>query len=124
MGRSPERLYARPALGVACQASPNADELWKFTDTNDGTADKKELFAGLLPGRRQRDAGYFQFPVAYGNITNSDQFEPDLNITWGAPVLIADMQGGRVIETRRSALGARRSALGIEPRNPHLRSCC
>ena len=38
--------------------------------------------------------GYFQFPVAYGNFTYPEQFEPDLNITWGAPVLIADMQGG------------------------------
>jgi mono/diheme cytochrome c family protein/glucose/arabinose dehydrogenase len=38
--------------------------------------------------------GYFQLPIAYGNFTNPEQFEPDLNITWGAPVLIADMQGG------------------------------
>ena len=38
--------------------------------------------------------GYFQFPVAYGNINYPEQFEPDLNITWGAPVLVADMQGG------------------------------
>ena len=38
--------------------------------------------------------GYFQFPVAYGNFTYPEQFEPDLNIIWGAPVLIADMQGG------------------------------
>ena len=38
--------------------------------------------------------GYFQFPIVYGNFNYPDQFEPDLNITWGAPVLIADMQGG------------------------------
>ncbi len=39
--------------------------------------------------------GYFQFPVVYGNFGwQPDQFEPDLNIIWGAPVLIADMQGG------------------------------
>lgn len=38
--------------------------------------------------------GYFQFPIHYGNFTYPEQFEPDLNITWGAPVLIADMQGG------------------------------
>jgi mono/diheme cytochrome c family protein len=134
----------------------NADELYKFTDTNgDGTADKKELFAtgmghllnvehqesGLMwamdnwmystinvvrlrwtpngvlkepTGSNQGQwgvtqdnygkvwfqsgasgmPGYFQTPVAYGNFTYPDQFEPDLNITWGAPVLIADMQGG------------------------------
>ena len=134
----------------------NADEVWKYTDTNnDNVADKKELFAtgmgrvmnvehqesGLTwgldnwiystinpvrlrwtPTGVQREPtganggqwgvtqdnygkmwfqagasgmpGYFQLPVAYGNFTNPDQFEPDLNITWGAPVLIADMQGG------------------------------
>jgi mono/diheme cytochrome c family protein/glucose/arabinose dehydrogenase len=39
--------------------------------------------------------GYFQFPVVYGNFAwQPDQFEEDLNIIWGAPVLIADMQGG------------------------------
>ena len=54
---------------------------------------------------------YFQVPVVYGNFAPGaqgggggnqappdpnqfQQFEPDLNITWGAPVLIADMQGG------------------------------
>jgi hypothetical protein len=41
--------------------------------------------------------GYFQLPIAYGNFTNPDQFENDLNITWGAPVLIADMQGGMTV---------------------------
>ncbi len=134
----------------------NADEVWKFTDTNaDGTADKKELFATGLgrllnvehqesgftwgmdnwiystinsarvrwtPGGVLREPtgsnggqwgttqdnygklwfqagasgmpGYFQLPVVYGNFSYPEQFEPDLNIIWGAPVLIADMQGG------------------------------
>ena len=134
----------------------NADEVWKYTDTNgDGTADKKELFAtgfgrvmnvehqegGLTwtmdnwmystintvrlrwtPNGVMREPtgsnqgqwsvtqdnygkqwfqagasgmpGYFQTPVAYGNFNYPEQFEPNLNIIWGAPVLIADMQGG------------------------------
>jgi mono/diheme cytochrome c family protein/glucose/arabinose dehydrogenase len=134
----------------------NADEVWKFTDSNgDGTADKKELFATGLgrllnvehqesgftwgmdnwiystinsarvrwtPGGVLREPtgsnggqwgttqdnygkiwfqagasgmpGYFQLPVVYGNFSYPEQFEPDLNIIWGAPVLIADMQGG------------------------------
>jgi mono/diheme cytochrome c family protein/glucose/arabinose dehydrogenase len=38
--------------------------------------------------------GYFQLPIAYGNFNYPQQFEEDLNITWGAPVRIADMQGG------------------------------
>ncbi len=38
--------------------------------------------------------GYFQFPIVYGNFNYPQQFENDLNITWGAPVRVADMQGG------------------------------
>ncbi len=134
----------------------NADEVWKYTDTDgDGSADKKELFTtgfGRLANVEHQEAGlfwamdnwmystinqfrvrwtphgilreptgsngaqwgatqdnygkvwfqggasgmpgYFQFPVVYGNFTYPDQFEPDLSITWGAPVRIADMQGG------------------------------
>jgi mono/diheme cytochrome c family protein/glucose/arabinose dehydrogenase len=134
----------------------NADEVWKYTDTNgDNVADKKELFAtgmGRLMNVEHQESGlfwaldnwlystinpvrlrwtptdvlreptgsngaqwgatqdnygkiwfqagasgmpgYFQFPVVYGNYSFPEQFEPNLNITWGAPVLIADMQGG------------------------------
>ena len=38
--------------------------------------------------------GYFQFPVHYGNFAPPDQFEPDLEIVWGAPILIGDIQAG------------------------------
>ena len=134
----------------------NADEVWKYTDTNgDGVADKKELFAtgfgragnmesqqaslfwamdnwlystvnafrlrwtpnGLLKeptgpnssqwgvtqdndgkvwfqGGASGVPGYFQFPVHYGNFAPPDQFEPDLNIVWGAPIRIGDIQAG------------------------------
>ena len=134
----------------------NSDEVYKYTDTNnDGTADKKELFAtglGRLLNVEHQESGfiwaldnwiystinsarirwtptgvlreptgsnggqwgvtqdsygkvwfqagasgmpgYFQFPIAYGNFTYPQQFEPELNLTWGAPVRIADMQGG------------------------------
>ena len=134
----------------------NADEVWKYTDTDaDGVADKKELFAtsfgragnmesqqaslfwamdnwlystvnafrlrwtpnGLLKeptgpnssqwgvtqdndgkvwfqGGASGMPGYFQFPVHYGNFAPPDQFEPDLNIVWGAPILIGDIQAG------------------------------
>ena len=134
----------------------DADEVWKFTDTNgDGTADKKELFAtgfgrsgnvehqqsflfwamdnwlystvnafrarwtpagvvreptgsnGAQWGVTQDNEGkvwfqggasglpaYFQFPVVYGNFSVPNQFEKDFDIPWGAPVRIADMQGG------------------------------
>jgi len=134
----------------------NADEVWKYTDTNaDGVADKKELFAtkfgragnmesqqsslfwamdnwlystvnafrlrwtpdGLLreptgpnssqwgitqdnegkvwfQGGATGMVGYFQFPIHYGNFAAPDQFEPDLNIVWGAPIRIGDIQAG------------------------------
>jgi mono/diheme cytochrome c family protein/glucose/arabinose dehydrogenase len=134
----------------------NADEVWKYSDTDgDGVADKKELFAtnfgragnmesqqaslfwamdnwlystvnafrlrwtpnGLLkeptgPNSSQWGVtqdndgkvwfqggasglpGYFQFPVHYGNFAPPDQFEPDLNIVWGAPIRIGDIQAG------------------------------
>ena len=134
----------------------DADEVWKYTDTNnDGMADKKEFFAagfgragnvehqqafltwtmdnwlystvnafrarwtpkgvlreptgsnGAQWGVTQDNDGkmwfqggasgmpcYFQFPVVYGNFNVPDQFEAELQIPWGAPVRIADMQGG------------------------------
>ncbi len=137
----------------------NADEVWKFTDTNsDGVADTKELFttnfgrAGNVehqqshlawgmdnwmystynafrvrwtPSGVQREPtgsngaqwgvtqdnfgkmyfqggasgmpGYFQFPVHYGNFDIADRFEPNLTTTWGAPMILADMQGGMPI---------------------------
>jgi mono/diheme cytochrome c family protein len=134
----------------------NADEVWKYTDTNaDGVADRKELFTanfgrastmesqpsslfwamdnwlystvnafrlrwtpnGLLkettgPNGAQWGVtqdnqgkvhfqhgasglpGYFQFPVHYGAFPWPDQLEPNLNIVWGAPILIGDIRAG------------------------------
>ena len=135
----------------------NADEVWKFTDTNqDGVADRKDLFttgfgrvlnvehqeSGLtwamdnwmystinqvrlrlapdggvikeptganssqwgvtqdnygkvwFQGGASGMPGYFQFPVVYGFFRHPEQFEPNLDVLWGAPVLIGDMQGG------------------------------
>ncbi len=134
----------------------NADEVWKYIDTNgDGVADRKELFIagfgragnlehqqasllwamdnwmystvnayrirwtpnGILKeptgpnggqwGVTQDNQGkvyfqggasgipaYFQFPIHYGNFSVPDQLEPNLNITWGAPILIGDIQAG------------------------------
>ncbi|MGH9308231.1 MAG: DUF7133 domain-containing protein, partial [Vicinamibacterales bacterium] len=136
----------------------NADEVWKFTDTNkDGVADKKELFTsgfgrsgnvehqqaflmwgmdnwlystvnafrvrrtpkgvlreptgpnGAQWGATQDNEGklwfqggasglpsYFQFPIHYGSfpVPADQQFETDFAIPWGAPVRVADMQGG------------------------------
>ena len=32
---------------------------------------------GVVPGRGERDAGYFQFPIHYGNFDIPERFEPD-----------------------------------------------
>ena len=64
---------------------PNSSQ-WGVTQDNDG----KVWFQGGASGL----PGYFQFPVHYGNFTPPDQFEPDLNIMWGAPILIGDIQAG------------------------------
>ena len=134
----------------------NADEVWRYTDTDgDGRADKKELFAtnfgrsanlehqegslfwamdnwmystvnpfrvrwspngvlreptgfnGAQWGATQDDDGKtwfqggasglpssFQFPIVYGNIDVQDQYETGFDVPWGAPVKLADMQGG------------------------------
>ena len=49
--------------------------------------------------------GYFQFPVHYGKFATPDQFEPDLNILWGAPILTGDIQAGTTA-TRASPDGS------------------
>ncbi len=64
---------------------PNGAQ-WGATQDNDG----KVWFQGGASGM----PGYFQFPVHYGNFASPDQFEPDLNIVWGAPILIGDIQAG------------------------------
>ena len=64
---------------------PNSSQ-WGVTQDNDG----KVWFQGGASGM----PGYFQFPVHYGNFTPPDQFEPDLNIMWGAPILVGDIQAG------------------------------
>ena len=64
---------------------PNSSQ-WGVTQDNYG----KVYFQGGASGM----PGYFQFPVHYGNFAAPAQFEPDLNILWGAPILIGDMMQG------------------------------
>ena len=51
---------------------------------------------GVVSGRRQRHAGLLPVPDSLRQLraVASEQFEPSLNITWGAPILIGDMQAG------------------------------
>lgn len=150
----------------------NAQEVWKYTDTNgDGVADKKELFdtgygrlaniegqeafltwtldnwmystynafrarwtpQGVIKeptGNNRGEWGVtqdndgkiwfesgapgvpvsFQFPIVYGNFTVPDELEPDFRIPWGAPVRVADMQGG--LNATRMPDGSLKSVTG------------
>ena len=72
--------------GVLREPTGSNGGQWGVTQDNYG----KMMFQAGASGM----PGYFQFPIHYGNFTSPEQFEPDLTITWGAPVLIADMQGG------------------------------
>jgi mono/diheme cytochrome c family protein len=64
---------------------PNSGQ-WSVTQDNQGKVWFQHGSSGL--------PGYFQFPVHYGNFAHPAQFEPDLNILWGAPVLVGDMMAG------------------------------
>jgi mono/diheme cytochrome c family protein len=64
---------------------PNGAQ-WGVTQDNDGKVWFQHGASGM--------PGYFQFPVQYGAFGHPDQFEPDLNIVWGAPIGIGDIQAG------------------------------
>jgi mono/diheme cytochrome c family protein/glucose/arabinose dehydrogenase len=59
---------------------------WGVTQDDDG----KIWFQGGASGV----PSYFQFPIHYGNFIVEDQYAKGFDIPWGAPVLLADMQGG------------------------------
>ena len=59
---------------------------WGITHDDDG----KLWFQGGASGL----PSHFQFPVQYGNFEVEGEFADGFDIPWGAPVHIADMQGG------------------------------
>ena len=79
------RIRWTPAGLVREPTGPNSAQ-WGITQDNYG----KVWFQGGASGM----PGYFQFPVHYGNFAPPDQFERDLNILWGAPILTGDIQQG------------------------------
>jgi mono/diheme cytochrome c family protein len=79
------RLRWTPAGLQREPTGPNSSQ-WGITQDNAG----KVWFQGGATGV----PGYFQFPVHYGNFSWPDQLEADLNIVWGAPILIGDIQAG------------------------------
>src|SRR6185369_8899020 len=86
--------------------APNGGE-WGVTQDNDG----KIWFESGAPGVPTS----FQFPIVYGfnvpgNFMTPDAYEPDFRIPWGAPVRIADMQGG--LNATRMPDGSLKSVTG------------
>ena len=78
---------------------------WGVTQDDDG----KMWFQGGASGL----PSYWQFPILYGNFgggRGSSEMDPDLGIPWGAPVRVADMQGG--LSVTRMPDGSLRSTTG------------
>lgn len=71
---------------VIREATGPSSSQWGATQDNQGKVWFQHGASGL--------PGYFQFPVHYGNFAHPDQFEPNLEIVWGAPILIGDVQAG------------------------------
>ena len=86
--------------------APNQGE-WGVTQDDDG----KIWFESGAPGVPVN----FQFPIVYGfgvpgNFSIPDQLGPDFRIPWGAPVRVADMQGG--LRATRMPDGSLKSVTG------------
>ena len=79
------RMRWTPTGVVREPTGPNNAQ-WGVTQDDDGKVWFQDGASGL--------PGYFQFPIHYGNFATPDQFEPDLEIVWGAPHLIGDVQAG------------------------------
>jgi mono/diheme cytochrome c family protein len=74
------------AGGVVRESTASNHAQWGITHDDDG----KLWFQGGSNGL----PSYFQFPVHYGDYVVKDNFEEGFDVPWGAPVLVADMQGG------------------------------
>ena len=74
------------ADGVIRESTASNHAQWGITHDDDG----KLWFQGGSNGL----PSYFQFPVHYGDYVVKENFEEGFDVPWGAPVLVADMQGG------------------------------
>jgi mono/diheme cytochrome c family protein len=88
--------------GVIKEPTGNNRGEWGVTQDNDG----KMWFESGAPGVPIS----FQFPIVYGNFSVPDELEPDFRIPWGAPVRVADMQGG--LNATRMPDGSLKSVTG------------
>jgi len=91
--------------GVIKEPTGSNGAQWGASQDDDG----KLWFQGGASGL----PSYWQFPILYGNFgggRGSTEMDPDLGIPWGAPVRVADMQGG--FSVTRMPDGSLRSTTG------------
>ena len=101
-----------PSGAVIKETTGSNGAQWGVTQDDDG----KLWFQGGASGV----PAYWQFPIVYGNFGGGrggggggggePMMDPELGITWGAPVRVADMQGG--LSATRMPDGSLRSATG------------
>lgn len=82
---NPFRIRETPQ-GVVRESTGSNHAQWGITHDDDG----KLWFQGGSNGL----PSYFQFPIHYGDYIVEKNFDEGFDIPWGAPVLVADMQGG------------------------------
>ena len=82
---NPFRIRETPQ-GVIRESTASNHAQWGITHDDDG----KLWFQGGSNGL----PSYFQFPVHYGDYIVEKNFEEGFDVPWGAPVYLADMQGG------------------------------
>ena len=100
-----------PGGAVIKETTGSNGAQWGVTQDDDG----KLWFQGGASGV----PAYWQFPIVYGNFGGGrgggggggePMMDPELGITWGAPVRVADMQGG--LSATRMPDGSLRGATG------------
>ncbi|MEO8563898.1 MAG: discoidin domain-containing protein [bacterium] len=79
------RIRATPA-GVIREPTGFNGAQWGASQDDDG----KQWFQGGASGV----PSYFQFPIVYGAFADSTKYEAGFDDIWGAPLGLADMQGG------------------------------
>ena len=72
--------------GVIRETTGSNKAQWGIAQDDDG----KLWFQGGASGL----PSYFQFPIHYGDFIVENQFAEGFDIPWGAPIYLADMQGG------------------------------
>lgn len=82
---NPFRVRETPD-GVVRESTGSNHAQWGITHDDDG----KLWFQGGSNGL----PSYFQFPIHYGDYVVKENFAEGFDVPWGAPVYLADMQGG------------------------------